>query len=266
MKQVVFRCAFLGTEYCGWQVQAHRVRGPKKSVQEVFESCLSKIFDTRIKVRASGRTDAGVHALSLAVQATLPKAIELDKLVRGLNSLLPHDIRVLEARSVPEHFDVQKSAKLKRYTYFLQQGPCELPHLVPTSWWIRKKLDLPAMKKALRILEGHHEFRVFQASGGVTKTTDRTIFRTTVQRVPVRWPPVASTVLGKDFSLIRVSIEGSGFLKQMVRSIVGTLVPVGEERKPVTIFRSLLESQDRKLLGPTAPARGLWLEWVKYRD
>jgi len=222
-------------------------------------------------VVSSGRTDSGVHASAQVAHFVLDaKAWDPEILRRGLNALLPHSIRVLEVIGVSPDFHAQKSASKKQYSYYFQQGPSEIPSLRAYSWWIRRRLDLKAMVECASALLGRHEFKVFQASGsGPRKTTVREILEAEVtaglpslpyfQKVPAGWTPTPGS-----FNLIRVRIVGAGFLKQMVRAIAGTLLRVGEGKRPATSLRDILASQDRTEVGPTAPSRGLWLEKVWY--
>ena len=193
-------------------------------------------------------------------------------LQRGLNGILPIQIRVLAAQKVSFDFHAQKSAVQKQYSYYFQQGPCALPHLEPYSWWIHKKLDLQAMAEGLKFLEGEHDFKPFQSSGAKPGPTVRKIFETEVSFQRIGFPHdrpffnLEQQDLATPIGLVRVRIKGSGFLKQMVRGIAGTLLQVGEARKPATLFREILETSDRGRVGPTAPARALWLETVWYPE
>ena len=181
-------------------------------------------------------------------------------LQRGLNSALPVDIRAQAVEAVELGFHAQRSAEKKQYSYFFQQGSCAFPHLEPYSWWIHKTLDVEAMQRGLDFLKGEQDFKPFQASGAKPGPTVRKVLEAEVTREGVSFPGAARA------ELVRVRIVGTGFLKQMVRGIAGTLLQIGEGRRPAEDFQRILSTADRSMVGPTAPARALWLEQVWYRD
>jgi tRNA pseudouridine38-40 synthase len=168
----------------------------------------------------------------------------------------------LNVQEVILEFHAQKSVLQKQYSYYFQQGPSSLPHFESYSWWIRKELQVQAMSEALRTLIGKQDYRAFQASGAKPGPTVREILEADVTTEPLPFPSLYPLVDG--FALVRVRIVGTGFLKQMVRGIVGTLLQVGEGRRAGSILKEIQETQSRSLVGPTAPARGLWLERVWY--
>jgi len=205
----------------------------------------------------SGRTDSGVHSVGQVAHIKLEsERFDSNILRNALNSLLPESVRVLRVFSVSPDFHAQRSSLKKQYTYYLQTGPCSLPHLRKITWWIKFPLDLSKMSHSVSALVGRHDFGVFQASDGGMQLTVREIERIELKKVP------AVSALLED--VVAVEVVGTGFLKQMVRSIVGTLVQVGNGKLPVHCFNEILSTQNRRLLGPTAPARGLWLEKVWY--
>ena len=284
--------SYAGTNYCGWQRQKDEpteglgLKGESKlkrsgdsaqkhSIQATLEAALLKMTGESVRVVGSGRTDSGVHAAGQVAHFILkePSSRWNEEIIcRGLNGLLPMSIRILRVESVPLPFHAQKSALKKQYSYYFQQGPCPLPHLEPYSWWIRKKLDLHALRTALKFLEGEHDFKPFQASGAKPGPTVRKILETEVRFDPIGFPevPVFEDEVREGVSgvsplgLVRVRIVGTGFLKQMVRGIAGTLLQIGEGRRPAEDMRRIIETQDRQEVGPTAPARALWLEQVWY--
>jgi len=272
--------SYVGTLYCGWQKQKTALRqgiepetGMLPSIQSTIESTLERITGETLTVVGSGRTDAGVHALGQDAHIVLRKK-EWDPVIlqRALNGLLPESIRVLAIRRVDPTFHAQHSALKKQYSYYFQQGPCPLPHLTPLSWWIRKDLDLNAMQQALDFLKGEHDFKPFEASGAKPHSTVRTILEAEITKGSGpsfegdRATALTSPYVAPDlpFNLVRVRLVGTGFLKQMVRGIAGTLLQVGEGRRPPECFRDILHTRNRSLVGPTAPARALWLERVWY--
>lgn len=276
--------SYLGAGFCGWQSQRKRSeanpeaqgvfvapvdsfsfdskRGSLSSVQDTLEAALRRLFQEPISAVASGRTDAGVHALGQVVHIRVTQRHWLpEKIRQGLNGLLPPQVRVLEVREVGLAFHAQKKAQRKQYSYYFQQGPVALPVWQPYSWWIARFLDLQAMQQSVLCLLGTHDFRAFQASGSSVKHTVRTVFEIEVSREP--------TLQGGPFCqeasfFVRLRVVGSGFLKQMVRSLAGTLVQVGEGKRSSSCFEEILRTQDRQRLGQVAPGRGLWLEKVWY--
>jgi tRNA pseudouridine38-40 synthase len=255
--------SYAGTSFCGWQKQRGSAAEGDPSIQETIEKTLAEITGERVSIVGSGRTDAGVHAAGQVAHFELSKKDwDSGVLLNALNSQLPRRIRVLRASSVSPDFHAQLSAEKKQYSYYFQQGPCALPHLELYTWWIRKTLDLSAMQESARQLIGSHDFKPFQAAGGVTKTTVRKILEAEVSFEPIAFP--GGTHLGTPCGLVRVRLVGTGFLKQMVRGIAGTLLQVGEKRRDSGCFQAILEAQDRDLVGPTAPSCGLWLEQVWY--
>jgi tRNA pseudouridine38-40 synthase len=266
-KQKYFaKVSYLGTEYCGWQRQKVQMGTELPSVQLSFESILQKITSEDVRCVGSGRTDSGVHALGQGVHFVLQRKLWDPKiLLKGMNSLLPRSIRVLELQTVPLDFHAQRSALKKQYSYYFQQGPCALPHLEPYSWWIQKSLNTEAMQQALSSLVGEHDFKPFQASGAKPGPTTRQILEAQVSWEKIGFPHgQPNELLEPAFGLVRIRLVGTGFLKQMVRGIAGTLLQVGEGRRPPTCIQEILELMDRSQVGPTAPGRALWLEKVWY--
>jgi tRNA pseudouridine38-40 synthase len=257
------RISYVGTAYCGWQEQAHEHPQGLPSVQEVMQAALAEMAQEKAYIHASGRTDAGVHALGQVIHYKLERRPwEAEVVERGLNALLPQDIRILRVRSVADDFHSQFGAEKKQYGYYFLQGPTDLPHLKPYAYWIRRPLNLEAMHGAAQALLGEHDFAPFQAADGNRKTTVRRIFEARVVRQAVTFP---SRDLGTH-SLLKFEIVGSGFLKQMVRGLAGTLLQVGDGRRPSTCMAEILASGRRVDVGATAPARGLWLEHVWYPE
>jgi tRNA pseudouridine38-40 synthase len=262
------RLSYLGKNYCGWQTQSlNPSKAPKlPSIQQTVEAAVSRMVGDPTRVIASGRTDAGVHAVGQVAHFVCnQEKFTAEIFKRGLNSLLPQDIRVIEVYLVAEDFHAQRSATHKQYSFYFQQGPCALPHLMDTTWWIQKTLNLEAMQKGISALVGEHDFKPFQASGAPEgRSTVRRILEAEVTReLMPAFPGCDLTEIG--FSVVRVRLIGTGFLKQMVRGIAGTLLQIGEEFRPSTDVKLILDSQDRQLVGPTATAKGLTLERVWYK-
>jgi tRNA pseudouridine38-40 synthase len=256
--------SYAGKRYCGWQRQKGSAAEGGPSIQASIEEALQRMTGEEPSVVGSGRTDSGVHAVGQCAHFTLrKKQWDPDILKRGLNSILKQDIQALRVVPVPMDFHAQRSALKKQYSYYFQQGPCAVPHLEPYSWWIKKKLDLEAMNEALSALRGEHDFKPFQASGAPPgRSTVRSVLEAETVIEPVRFPQPAP----EGVHFVRVRLVGTGFLKQMVRGIAGTLLQVGEGRRSSDCIREILESGDRSAVGPTAPGRALWLERVWYPE
>jgi tRNA pseudouridine38-40 synthase len=253
--------SYSGTRFCGWQEQRGPDSGNTPSVQETIQDAVLRMTGEKVSIVGSGRTDSGVHAIGQVAHFVLRER-DWDPriLFRGLNSILRPSIQLVEVRKVPIEFHAQRSAVKKQYSYFFQQGPCALPHLEPISWWIYKTLDQDAMREAVSYLVGEHDFKPFQAKGAKVGTTVRRILEAEVVYEPLQLPGMG----GDRFGFVRVRLMGTGFLKQMVRGIAGTLLEIGEGRRPATDMRDILATLDRSEVGRTAPGRGLWLERVWY--
>ncbi len=263
MQKVAVLISYLGTNYCGWQTQLSAGLPRENefpSIQSTFQSTLAKITGETVQIIGSGRTDSGVHAMGQVAHFTLKKKIWDPEILRkALNSQLPSEIRIRTAAVAHPDFHAQRSALKKQYSYFYQQGPCTIPHLERYSRWIRKPLKVDAMNEALAYLIGEHDFLPFRATGAKPGPSVRTIFEAEARLEPITFPGESS-----GFQLVRIRVVGSGFLKQMVRGIAGTLLQVGEGRRDPDCMQEILRTANRKLVGPTAPARALWLERVWY--
>ena len=260
--------SYNGTRFCGWQTQRGPADHGEPSIQQTMQAALSEMTGEPVTLVASGRTDSGVHSMGQVAHFVLRQR-EWDTYIlkRGMNSKLKPNIQVIDVQPVKIEFHAQRSAIRKQYSYYFQQGPCPLPHLDPFTWWLHRPLKLEAMQEAVGYLRGEHDFKAFQASGGKPgRSSVRTIFEAEASFEPVSFP-------GQDMfqgthrqGSIRIRLVGSGFLKQMVRGIAGTLHQIGEGRRPGSDIREIIESQDRSSVGMTAPARGLWLEKVWYPE
>lgn len=262
------RLSYLGKNYCGWQRQSTELdkKPVLPSIQEQVELAVSSMIDKPTTVVASGRTDAGVNATAQIVHFWCDRPnLNANIFYRGLNSLLPLDVRCMEVHAVADTFHAQQSAIKKQYSYYFQQGPCTLPQFADSSFWIRKKLDVSAMQEALSVLQGEHDFKSFQARGSKPElATVRTLFEAEVTRESMPSFP-GQDLNERGYSMVRIRLVGSGFLKQMVRGIAGTLLQIGEGRRKASEMPEILLSKNRALVGPTAPAKGLTLERVWYK-
>jgi tRNA pseudouridine38-40 synthase len=246
--------AYDGTAFVGWQRQAAGA-----SIQGLLEEALARLDHGEVIVSGAGRTDAGVHALGQVASLSLRRAIDGPSLVRSLNASLPDSVRVLEADLVPDTFHARYSARRKTYRYRLWNADVLSPFERQYVWHVCGPLDRDAMAAAAMLIEGRHDFAAFRAAGGKTRSTDREVFSSRVVVAP--WPPVPPCPLSP---LILYEVSGSGFLRHMVRNVVGTLVEIGRGRRPIEWMSEVLAGRDRRQAGPTAPARGLVLVSVEY--
>jgi len=234
-----------GTQYLGWQVQ------PKGStIQGVLQEKLFSLTGEKVHLMGSGRTDAGVHALGQVAHFRTKSSLDAQTIQRALNSLLPPDIVIQSVVEVDEGFHARRSSKSKVYEYRILNRNLRSAFRKGYAWHIPQKLNLGELKKATHQLIGEQDFASFQSVGSPQKTTIRKVSRAEWKR-------------DRD-GLLRFEIEANGFLKQMVRAIVGTLVEVGKGKISSEEFQRILDSKDRKKAGPTAPAHGLFLKEVKY--
>ncbi len=248
--------AYDGAGYVGWQRQTN---GP--SVQACVESALGAFDPQPVTVVGAGRTDAGVHALAQVASVQLSHSIAPAALMRAANARLPADIRVLAVERVPDDFHARFCARAKTYRYRLLGGAVLSPFDRRYGWHIRGQLDFASMSAAGRLLVGEHDFAAFQATGSDVRTTRRTLFQVRVSPPAAgRW---ASTV-ADSATVATIAVRGSGFLRHMVRILVGTLVEVGLGKRDQASISGALQSAVRDAAGQTAPACGLFLARVEY--
>lgn len=232
--------------YSGWQVQKNR-----PTIGGAIESALARITGETVSVVGAGRTDAGVHALGQVAHFRLRHTRPADRLLKSLNGVLPSRIRVLRLSVASDAFHAQKDAKRKRYIYRVYNGPVLSPFLEGRVLQVYRPLSLEAMQQASELIAGTRDFSGFTASASQVKNRVRTVFVS-------RWRRK-----GRHFSY---RIEGDGFLHHMVRNLVGTMIQIGHGRRPAADMVTILDSGDRRLAGPTAPAHGLFLARVWYRN
>lgn len=237
-----------GSKFSGYQKQP-RLR----TVQGEIEKSLKTINDNKkVVITASGRTDAGVHALNQHAHFNLDIKITEDKLKNALNSLLPDDIYVKKVLIVDEDFHARFNVKAKEYIYKINMGeydPIKKDYVLQYN----KKLDLVSMERTLKYLEGTHNFKSFTKASDEKESYERTIISANLIRDV------------KNVNFITISLLGTGFMRYMVRNIVGTLIEIGEGKKKSEDIIHILECEDRKEAGKTAPPNGLYLKDVFYR-
>ncbi len=242
--------AYEGTAYCGWQLQPG-----KATVQGTLEEALQRIVGSRVQVTGSGRTDAGVHALGQVASFRCATRLGPDVLRRAINANTPDDIFVREITEAALDFHAIRCATAKRYRYQIQEGVHRDLFSRAFCWYVPQTLDVERMSQGAEHLLGTHDFRSFEAAGAPRKTSVRTVRELTVQRV------------SHDHSeRMVIEIEANGFLYNMVRNIVGSLVMVGRGERSAEWMRSVLAGLDRSAAGPTAPAHGLTLLLVRYGE
>ncbi len=251
MRTLKLTIAYDGTNYAGWQFQQGRV-----TVQETLEKAVAQVTGQAASVLASGRTDAGVHARGQVVGLRTDSTLAPDVLCRALNAVLPHDIAVLDAVETPDGFHPTHDAVRKRYRYVIHDGPVRDVFQRDFVWHYRHgRLDDEAMQRAAAALVGTHDFSSFESSGAQRKSSVRTVFDLVVERGR-----------GGREDFITIEVESNGFLYNMVRAIVGTLVEVGRGKQPESWPAEVLQAKDRRLAGPTAPPQGLCLIKVEYGE
>jgi tRNA pseudouridine38-40 synthase len=245
MRNIKLTLSYDGTDFSGWQTQAGR-----RTVQETLEAAIASLTgEERVRVNASGRTDAGVHAVGQVANFYSTTRLAADVLVRAINAHLPPDLVVRDAADVPQAFDANRDARRKLYRYVIHDGPVPDTFLRRYSCQSRHPLDATAMRRAAEPLRGRHDFRSFETDWPNRMSSVRTITHLGVSRLG-EW--------------IWLDVEADGFLYNMVRSIAGTLMNVGRGYWPEEHVAEILRAEDRTQAGPTAPAQGLFLMRVTY--
>lgn len=244
MRNIMLTIEYDATNYSGWQLQLNA-----PSVQEEIEKALKKLTGEGIKINGAGRTDARVHARGQVANFFTNATIPPERFSKALNPLLPEDISIVASQEVPRDFHARYSAIGKRYAYHIYLGKNRSPLLRNYSLYVSYDVDLGIMKEASKLLLGTHDFAGFMSTGSSVQNTTRTIHNI-------------------EFDLINKSLwiafEGNGFLYNMVRIMVGTLLAIGRGSiEPQKLYR-MLKEKDRSLGGPTAQPQGLYLEKVYY--
>ena len=247
MRNIKLTLSYDGSEFSGWQTQP-RVR----TVQATLEEAIRRLTGAeKVCANASGRTDAGVHAVGQVVNFATESNLPPGKIIRGLNANLPADVVVASAVDVAPSFDANRDAVRKLYRYVINDGSIAQVFLRKYCHQTRYRLDCPAMRRAAESLRGRHDFRSFESNWPNRQTSVRTITHLAVNRF-ADW--------------IWLDVEADGFLYNMVRSIAGTLMNVGRGFWPESEVSRILTAQDRGVAGPTAPPQGLFLMRVTYES
>ena len=236
--------AYDGTRFVGWQKQASG-----ESIQGLLEAALARLEGAPVTAHGAGRTDAGVHAEGQVASARVTFAHDAATVIRALNAVLPPDVRVIAVEDAAGDFHARFSARAKSYRYQLANVPVMSPFVRAYAWHVPERLDVAAMRNAAATLVGTHDFAAFQSTGSDVATTERTLTR--------------SELVDRG-GLLAYEVSGNGFLRHMVRAIVGTLVEIGRGGRPSNDVQGLLAGGSRSEAGATAPAHGLTLVKVEY--
>lgn len=266
MPNIRLTLAYDGTNYCGWQVQSN---GP--SIQAAVEKAIYKLTGEKSAVFSAGRTDSGVHALGQVANFHTTSRIPPGNWRQALQAHLPQDIVILDSAEVPQHFHSTFSAVKKRYRYVIHNVRARLPFLRNYTYHIWKHLNAAAMHEAGQVLLGKHDFRSFETDWPNKVTSVRTVMEVTISRHH-GWPVWSQSSSlretpgpsGEEGEFIWMDIVADGFLYNMVRSIMGTLINVGRGTWTPADIERVLQAQQRSVAGNTAPASGLYLVQVDY--
>lgn len=245
MRNIKIVVEYDGTKYSGWQIQKNGT-----SIQGMLTNAIHQVCPDVYKINGAGRTDAGVHAFGQVANFITESSIPVNKIPDAVNSLLPKDIVVREAEVVDKDFHPRFSAKGKKYMYIVNNSNTRSALDFYREYYFPYNLDYKKIKKAAEIFEGTHDFKGFMASGSLVRDTIRTIHKIQVKK--------------RDDGRIIFNFSGDGFLYNMVRILVGTLLDVGTGKIKVEDLEKIIKAKDRKLAGKTVPAQGLYLVEVYY--
>ncbi len=254
MRNIKLTLSYDGTNYVGWQVQPNGI-----SIQGLIQDAIAELVNAKVDVIASGRTDAGVHAIEQTAHVRIDSTIPAGGIMKGVNSILPPDIVITDAREVDLDFHAMRNARGKRYRYRLLCSKQRIPLLKDRVWRIGQDLNIELMQEASGYLVGEHDFESFRASGCTAQDAVRTI-----TAIDYDVPSVEPLNLAKEGRVIDVIFEGEGFVRHMIRNIVGTLVEVGLGNISPDEIESILNKKNRQEAYRCAPACGLYLVKVFY--
>ena len=243
--RIVLGITYDGKDFCGWQIQPNG-----RTVQECIEKAIFKLTGEQVSVTGSGRTDSGVHALCQVAHFDTQSTIPPEKFAPALNGILESDVQILFSMQAPNDFHARFGAKKKTYIYTFYQSEVKLPLCEPYAQRI-DSVDLKKMQAGAKFIEGTHDFKCFLAANSSVKDTVRTVYSCKVK---------------KTANKITIEICGNGFLYNMVRTVAGTLLAVGEEKITPEQIKNIIDSKNRKNAGKTMPAKGLMLKNVCYKS
>ena len=246
MRNIFIKIEYFGKNYVGWQMQQNGV-----SIEGKICEAAEKLLGHSIKLYGSGRTDSGVHALGQTANFYTESRVPTGKIAGGLNAYLPEDIRIISAEEKPMKFHARYDAKSKEYVYVIYNRSIMHPVLRDRATHVFYELDLEKMKRAAKDLIGEHDFSAFMGSGSNVKNTVREVYDARFE---------------KEGNLIRFYIRGNGFLYNMVRIIIASLIDIGRGRFEEDRIRKILSSRDREMANVTAPPEGLYLREVFYEE
>jgi tRNA pseudouridine38-40 synthase len=255
MRKIRLLIEYDGSGYHGWQVQKDAV-----TVQGILEEKVFQVTGYHSGVIGASRTDAGVHAFGQVATFRTTSNLDSGTIKKALNAVLPLDIRVLSAAETEDSFHPRDDALRKRYFYLIANQRISSAFLFRYTWIVPQSIDMGLMEEASGMLVGRYDFSAFMGAGSDIKDALREVFSLTVEKLD----GVIFTEVKLQGNFIRITAEANGFLRHMVRNIVGTLVEIGRGRIPSGKIREILESRDRKKAGQTAPANGLFLERIDY--
>ncbi len=244
MRNIKLLISYDGTAFSGWQRQPDR-----RTVQQVLEESIGRLTGAPPATNASGRTDAGVHAVGQVVHFYTASGHSPETFVKALNAMLPADVRVKEAAEVPQSFHATLDARAKLYRYVIDNGRVADPFRTRHAWHVFTRLDVAAMHRAAQSIKGRHDFHSFETHWPNRMSSVRTVTHIAVSRAG---------------DSVWVDVEADGFLYNMVRTITGTLVEVGKGKWPESKVAEIVSAEDRREAGPTAPPQGLFLVRVRY--
>ena len=244
MEKILLTLQYDGTRYHGWQVQPNGI-----TVQETLQDALERVTGSRPGVTGCSRTDTGVHARRFYCTTTCPERFSPEQILKALNAVLPEDVAVLTCRTVSDEFHPRYSASGKRYVYHIWNGAVRSPFWKGHSLYMRAPLDVSAMNKTASLFLGTHDFSAFCSAGSTVEDKCRTVARSEVLR---------------DGDMVTYTVEADGFLYNMVRIMVGTILDVHAGRLTDEDVQQALTTGNRHLAGVTAPAQGLFLDDVFY--
>lgn len=244
MRNIKLIIEYDGKDYNGWQKQPDKL-----NIQGTIENAISQITNEEIELTASGRTDAGVHAIGQVANFKTNSNLPIEKMAIAINSKLKKSIVIKKAEEVDERFHARYNCKKKTYKYVIDNSEYGTAIYRNLQYHIPQKLNIENMQKAVKYFEGEHDFKGFKSTGGSGKTTVRTIY---------------SAKVDKKDDIITIELTGNGFMYNMVRIIAGTIVEVGLGKIKYDEIEQIIEAKDRQKAGKTLPAYGLYLVKVEY--